>query len=439
MKTFLRFPLLWVWAALPYVVGCNTTPEYPTEHGQITYFQERHTQYQTLGLDKGDILLVGDDVIDRGIWNRFYNDSRVKNRGIALEGTQCTAYRLPELMESKPSKLFLCTGLYDLKLKKSAVATAEAIVNMVQEAHEISPNTEIYVMSIVPDPKLQAQGEAWVDSAYVVNQRLMKRADAAPYRFLNTTEVMTDKNKVLKQGFTFDGSRINGAGYAHLTRFLEPYIGLTAHNRMDEISNETYRKQYPDMFGHYYSRVSMFNTLPLPEDAIVMLGNSLTNNCWWEEWTENNQVINYGINGDTVEGVLMRLDSLIAAHPKKVFLLISTNNFINDANATPEQVWETYRKILICLRTKTPETELYVISTLPQHPMSPYHEGRNPKAVEINKRLVEYASIYGYTYLDLAAELTDVDGNLDAAYTVDGIHLLPNAYRIWNKMIQPYL
>ena len=161
--------------------------------------------------------------------------------------------------------------------------------------------------------------------------------------------------------------------------------------------------------------------------------------CWWEEWTENNQVINYGINGDTVEGVLMRLDSLIAAHPKKVFLLISTNNFINDANATPEQVWETYRKILICLRTKTPETELYVISTLPQHPMSPYHEGRNPKAVEINKRLVEYASIYGYTYLDLAAELTDVDGNLDAAYTVDGIHLLPNAYRIWNKMIQPYL
>lgn len=439
MKHLFRLPILLVWAVLPYTVSCNKAVEYPTEHGQISYFQERHTQYQHLGLNKHDIILVGDDVIDRGIWNRFYNDSRVKNRGIALEGTQCTAFRLPELMESKPSKLFLCTGLYDLKLKKSAVATAEAIVNMVQEAHEISPKTEIYVMSIVPDPKLQAQGNNWVDSAYVVNRQLEEAATNAPYTWLNTTEVMTDKQGILKEAFTFDGSRINGAGYAHLTRFLEPYIGLTAHNRMDEISNETYRKQYPDMFGHYYSRVSMFNTLPLPEDAIVMLGNSLTNNCWWEEWTENNQVINYGINGDTVEGVLMRLDSLIAAHPSKIFLLISTNNFINDPQATPEQVWEIYRKILIRLRTGSPDTQLLVISTLPQNPVSPYHEGRNPKAVEINRRLQDYEGIYGYTYLDLASQLSDENGNLDAAYTVDGIHLLPEAYRIWNKLIQPYL
>ncbi len=439
MKRSHLFPIRWIWVVLPYILACNTQPQYPTEHGQISYFQERHSQYQALGLDKHDILLVGDDVIDRGIWNRFYNDSRVKNRGIALEGTQCTAFRLPELMESKPSKLFLCTGLYDLKLQKSATQTAAAILQMIETAHEISPETELYVMSIVPDPKLQAQGENWVDSAYVVNQRLAEAAENLPYTWLNTNEVLAGKNGVLKQGFTFDGSRINGAGYAHLTRYLEPYIGLTAHNRMDEIPNEAYLKEYPGMFGHYYSRVSLFNTLPLPEDAIVMLGNSLTNNCWWEEWTDSDRVINYGINGDTVEGVLMRLDSLIAAQPEKVFLLISTNNFINDPEATPEQVWEIYRKILICLRTGTPQTELFVISTLPQHPLSPYHEGRNPKALEINQRLQAYAPIYGYTYLDLAAKLTDEDGNLNAAYTVDGIHLLPAAYRIWNKMIQPYL
>lgn len=432
--------MIWAWAALLYLPACSSEAPYPTEHGQITYFQERHTQYQHLGLEPGDIVLVGDDVIDRGIWNRFYGSSQVKNRGIALEGTACTAYRLPELMASKPGKLFLCTGLYDLKLQKSATETAAAILAMIEQAHEISPKTALYVMSITPDPKLKAIGPEWVDSAYVVNSYLEQAQTNGTFTFLNTTQVLADpKTRILKEDYTFDGSRINGAGYAALTRFLAPAVGLEPKNRPDAISNKDYLKQYPDMFGHYYSRVSMFNTLPLPEDAIVMLGNSLTNNCWWEEWTDNEKVVNYGINGDTVEGVLMRLDSLIAAAPSKIFLLISTNNFINDANATPQQVWETYRKILIRLRTSIPQTELYVISTLPQHPMSPYHEGRNPKAVAINELLIEYAPIYGFTYLDLASEVTDPEGNLDEAYTVDGIHLLPEAYVLWNKMIRPYL
>lgn len=440
MKTLFRFPLIWLWAVLPCLIACSSKQQpMPTEHGQISYFQERHQQYQTLGLDAGDIILVGDDVIDRGIWNRFYGSPRVKNRGIALEGTACTAYRLPELMQSKPSKVFLCTGLYDLKQQKPAQEVADALLEMATQAKKISPKSEIYILGITPDPKLHALGSEWVDSAYVVNQRLQAAAQEQSFTFLDPTSVLTDKQKILKDAYTFDGSRINGAGYAQLTRFLEPYIGLPAQNREDPNSNKSYLTLYPDMFGHYYSRVSIFNTLPLPERSIIMLGNSLTNNCWWEEWTQNEKVINYGINGDTVEGVLMRLDSLIAANPAKIFLLISTNNFINDASVQPEQVWENYRRILIRLRTSLPDTELYVVSTLPQNPVSPYWEGRNEKVAAINKQLIQYAPIYGFTYLDLATSLMDEAKNLDANYTIDGIHLLPNAYRIWNKMIRPYL
>ena len=128
-----------------------------------------------MGLDAGDIILVGDDVIDRGIWNRFYGSPRVKNRGIALEGTACTAYRLPELMQSKPSKVFLCTGLYDLKQQKPAQEVADALLEMATQAKKISPKSEIYVLGITPDPKLHALGAEWV--MYEVIREKMTQMD----------------------------------------------------------------------------------------------------------------------------------------------------------------------------------------------------------------------------------------------------------------------
>ena len=62
--------------------------------------------------------------------------------------------------------------------------------------------------------------------------------------------------------------------------------------------------------------------LPLHSSDIVFLGNSITDGCEWAELFENRHVKNRGISGDRSGWLLERLDSIIAAHPKKLFLMI---------------------------------------------------------------------------------------------------------------------
>lgn len=430
------------------VSACSRTDSsaaYPVEHGQPTYFEEKNGLYRMLGTDPGDIVLVGDDIIDRGIWNRFYGDLRIRNRGIALEGTQCTASRLPEIAACRPGKIFLCTGLYDLKIGKRADRTAEAVTAMVRSAARIAPDTEWYVMGLTADPALVRTVPGGADSVRKVNRLLqdavsgmLRDSGNSHFTWLDPSSVLADSSGVLRPEYTFDGARINGAGYAALCRYLAPHIGKTAVNRADTVSNDRYRARYPGRFGHYYSRVSLFNTLPLPEGATVMLGNSLTNNAWWEELLDTD-CWNLGISGDTSEGLLMRLDSICNARPGRIFLMISVNDFINDSTVTAARVWENYRDILKQIRTSLPETRLYVQSTLPLNPVSPYWPKRNEQIRLLNGLLAGYASEYGYEYLDVAALVSDSEGNLDRSLTADGIHLLPEAYRRWAGLLRSRL
>lgn len=168
-----------------------------------------------------------------------------------------------------------------------------------------------------------------------------------------------------------------------------------------------------------------------------MLGNSLNNNCWWDELlgVSHSQVINRGISGDVTSGILDRLYDVIDENPSKVFILTGINDFIEDPSTPAVQVWENYKKIITTLHNSLPNTEIFIQSTLPLNPVSPFYEGRNEKAEELNLLLKGGAATLGYEYLDIASLLKDSDGNLDKKYTADGIHLLPEAYIKWRDKI----
>ena len=42
-------------------------------------------------------------------------------------------------------------------------------------------------------------------------------------------------------------------------------------------------------------------------------------------------------------------------------------------------------------------------------------------------------------YLDVYAALVDSNGDLNAAYTDDGLHLLGEGYQVWKEAIRPYV
>ena len=98
------------------------------------------------------------------------------------------------------------------------------------------------------------------------------------------------------------------------------------------------------------SKTSHLNTLTIPQGKIIMLGNSITAECEWAELMQNPDIINRGVIADGTGDILARLDSIIAAKPNKIFLLIGVNDLMF---LTLPQIEDFYEKIVLRLVSET--------------------------------------------------------------------------------------
>lgn len=188
-------------------------------------------------------------------------------------------------------------------------------------------------------------------------------------------------------------------------------------------------------------RRSLFEVLPIRSNDIVFLGNSIIDGCEWAELFDNRHVRNRGISGERTESLLDRIDTLIAGHPKKLFLMIGVNDLA--AGATPAEVADNVAKLIDRFKAESRWTKIFVQSILPVNGRSfekyPDHYARAAAIVETNRLFEALCTEKQVTYLDVYSALVDTNGNLNAAYTNDGLHLTGPGYLLWRDTIKPYV
>ena len=185
---------------------------------------------------------------------------------------------------------------------------------------------------------------------------------------------------------------------------------------------------------YYWERKSHFDTLPQSESDIVFLGDSLTNACEWHEFFRNIRLKNRGISGDTTNGLLNRIDEVIESKPRKVFMMIGINDLNQGRNV--EVILNTYKIILKSFQDKTSKTEVFVQSILPLNNQKRPNNGTNNKIIELNAKLKNLAQEFSFHYIDLFSAFLDENNQLDARYTIDGIHLNGQGYLVWKGLIE---
>ena len=413
--------LLAMACAVLFLSACEKPVEKPEWFTNASYFEEKNGMYEEIPVCPGNIVMVGDDYIDRGIWSEFYSDTTFKNRGITYDATEHVLYRIERIAAGKPYKIFVSAGLNDLLHGTEPEAIVANIEQIFKRAERVSPDTKYSWLNIVLSPVLDEEQKARGEQ---VNDAVMNLAKKVGFEYI-------DINSALQEGiengtYSWDGGKfLNGAGYEAYAKAIEKQVDREAKNAPKDEQDAL------EVSDYYKHRVSIFRSLPETKGQIVMLGNSLNNNALWTELFPTGHIVNRGISGDVVAGVEQRLEEIVADKPAKIFLITATNDFINDPEIQAVDVWEKYEHLIKMIRFKMPVTRLYVQSTLPLNPKTKFYEGFNERAAELNKLLAGAADRYGYIYLDIASLLSDENGDLEATYTTDGIHLSATGYFVW--------
>lgn len=183
---------------------------------------------------------------------------------------------------------------------------------------------------------------------------------------------------------------------------------------------------------YYQGRMELFNTLPAPKKAIVFLGNSITERGAWSELLPGYPIMNRGIGGDNTFGVLARLEGIVKASPKKLFLLIGINDL--SRGLPKEVILNNYERIISYISSHSPKTRIFVQSVLPlNEPLTTaaYLKNKKDSILQLNLGIQAIAARHRLPYIDLHEIFADANGDLKRELTADGIHLRPAAYIMW--------
>jgi lysophospholipase L1-like esterase len=183
---------------------------------------------------------------------------------------------------------------------------------------------------------------------------------------------------------------------------------------------------------YYQHRVSQFEILSINSNkTIVMLGDSLTDRGLWNELCKREDISNRGISGDTVIGLLGRLD-MLNDNVKKAFIMIGVNDLIK--NRSVKYIYKNYIKIIEVLQKKgiTPivQSNLYVGAIAPKE--------YNENIARLNTLMREYTNKNHISYIDLN-EVLAPDGYLLNKYSLDGLHLNGKGYYKWVEIIIKFM
>jgi lysophospholipase L1-like esterase len=205
-------------------------------------------------------------------------------------------------------------------------------------------------------------------------------------------------------------------------------IGLHAQ----PITNQRLFDTIPFLPDHYAKRVARFESERITPQSIVFLGNSITEVGKWKKLTGDSAAVNRGIAGDITFSMLKRLDEIVNAKPAKLFLLIGINDIGKDIPGPV--IADNIRKILDRFKRESPNTKLYVQTIFPVNPSVqnfPQHYDKNEYVKRANEHIRTVASKLGVALIDTFALFTDERGLLKQQYTMDGLHINADGYRLW--------
>jgi lysophospholipase L1-like esterase len=162
----------------------------------------------------------------------------------------------------------------------------------------------------------------------------------------------------------------------------------------------------------------------------LFIGDSLIEFFNWQERFPDKKVFNYGIAGETAEGLLARLPGIIARvqSPDLIMIMTGINNvamedygFLFTYEKIISRVQETYGQVTIAMASLLPINLSFLGDAVPR----------------VNKRLKEVSQNYNIIFLDLYPLFLDDNLRIiTSCFETDGVHLSDKGYEVWANALE---
>jgi lysophospholipase L1-like esterase len=187
------------------------------------HYANRVARFQAEPIARGSIVFLGNSITEGGKWKQLSGDSSAVNRGIGGDITFGVLKRLTEIITSQPSKVFLLIGINDIGKDIPDAVIADNLRRIVDRINRETPNTLVYVQSILPvNPTVKNFPQHYDKNAHVLNTNMLikKALVTVSAKFIDTHQLFSDKHGLLKSEYTADGLHLNAAGYDYWVQHL---------------------------------------------------------------------------------------------------------------------------------------------------------------------------------------------------------------------------
>jgi lysophospholipase L1-like esterase len=148
------------------------------------------------------------------------------------------------------------------------------------------------------------------------------------------------------------------------------------------------------------------------------------------------KIANFGISGDTTQGVLWRLQNGEGkAHkPKAVMIMIGTNN---TGNASGAEIAEGIGALVLELRNDFPDAKIMLLAIFPRG--SGPSDSNRRKCEEANKIIAKLDDQKHVFFTNINSSFLDDKGALIGFRPTDHLHPVEQGFEIWASAVAPTL
>lgn len=356
----------------------------------------RYDAFKALKVNSDNIVFVGNSITNMHEWCEAFGNSKVLNRGNSGGLSGEIFDNVESYIAGKPAKMFLMIGTNDIGTSgfSNSAYIAGKIRSIVKRVKAESPNTELYIQSILPSRlrNLALQKET--------NDSIKKICQENNLTYIDLWDDLMGITS--GEALSLDGLHLKATGYKIWCDKIAQYVGSDCVYLDDAATNS----QTGGLSGSYGMRVSYFGGLPVNDGDVLMIGDEMIHGGEWHELLHCDNVKSrgngWGYPGVNIANISSSMNAILKGRstngePGKIFLYAGVADVNGDVSLAG--IKTNYEALVNQTRTLAPNAKIYLLSLLPKNDaasntgrVAPFNE--LIKEVAASKDNVEFVDIY---------------------------------------------